>query len=107
MRVSLRACGTVAIAGFAFLELSATSVQAQGLSACVQNCSSGGWSYSQCTRYCQTTAAANSNPVAVNPGPRVYGYYYRSQGQSGGCGQFRYLRGGQCVDARIDPPNLR
>ena len=113
MRILFRICSSVAIAGFAFLELSSTGVQAQGPSACVQSCRTGGWSYNQCTRYCQTTIAADARPTARSGAPRVYGYrgqggnygYYR--GQSGNCGQYRYLKGGQCVDARVDPPILR
>jgi hypothetical protein len=115
MRISFRTCGAVIVAGFALLELSPGSVHAQGgPSACVQACRSGGWSYNQCTRYCETTIAADSKaaapapgappPAARPPGARVYGYQAR---QSGSCGQYRYLKGGQCVDARNDPPNLR
>ena len=110
MRISFRTCSSVIVAGFAFLELSSTGVQAQGPSACVQSCRTGGWSYSQCTRYCQTTVAADARPTPPAAGPlactgyRAYGYYGR---QSGNCGQYRYLKGGQCVDARVDPPILR
>ena len=121
MRILFRTCSSVAIAGFAFLELSSTGVQAQGASACVQSCRTGGWSYNQCTRYCQTTIAADARPAVRSGAPRVYGYsprvygYYGGQGgnygyyraQSGNCGQYRYLKGGQCVDARVDPPILR
>jgi hypothetical protein len=32
----------------------------------------------------------------------VYGF--RRQG--GSCGEYRYLKGGVCVDARVDPPRL-
>jgi hypothetical protein len=116
MKISLRMCGAVVAAGFALFELSAATVHAQGLSACVQSCQGGGWSYSQCTRYCDATIAADSKATAPAPGARVYGYtaptpgagvygYYGRQG--GSCGQYRYLRGGQCVDARSDPPVLR
>ena len=129
MSISFRTCGSILVGCFALIELSAGSAQAQGASACVQTCRTGGWSLSQCTRYCQTTVAADANPAARGPAarpPRAYGYYnapqaygyapqaygyapqvygyYRGQG---GCGQYRYFRGGQCVDARSDPPNLR
>jgi hypothetical protein len=118
MRISLRICSAGVVAGVAFLGFSAGSVYAQAVSSCVQNCQSGGWSYSQCARYCDTTIAADSKLTPRAPRARVYGYnppvygysppvygYYR--GASGGCGQYRYLKGGQCVDARSDPPILR
>jgi hypothetical protein len=100
MKLSLRTYGTVALASFAFLGLGGSSVQAQ--SACVQQCRSGGWSYNQCTRYCETTVAGQARATTAAPRARVYGY--RRQG--GSCGEYRYLKGGACVDARVDPPRL-
>jgi hypothetical protein len=104
MRTSLCACGTV-VAGFALFQLTSDSAQAQAQSACVQQCRSGGWSYSQCTRYCTTTIAADASPTARSRGStRVYGYYRR---RGGSCGQYHYVKAGQCVDARVDAPALK
>jgi hypothetical protein len=57
--------------------------------------------------------------VIVEPAPRVYGYYYnddrdagagttvielqRTPGVPGGCGEYFYWNGMQCVDARNKP----
>lgn len=90
---NLAAAGLLAVGGAGLLGWSAGVVKAQ--SACVEQCRSQGWAGSQCRRYCETRYGEPQR------GPRVYGYTSRS---SGGCGQYRYLRDGACVDARIDPP---
>jgi hypothetical protein len=37
--------------------------------------------------------------------PRARGHYYRSSGYTT-CGEFRYWKGGRCLDARTSPPNV-
>jgi hypothetical protein len=102
MKFSLRSYGTVTLASFALLGLSGSSVPAQAQSACVQQCRGSGWSYNQCARYCETTVAGQARATTGTPRTRVYGY--RRQG--GSCGEYRYLKGSVCVDARVDPPRL-
>ena len=63
---------------------------------------------------------AESPAVIVEPAPRVYGYYYydehgdaadrtpvielqRPPGVPGGCGEYFFWNGAQCVDARNKP----
>ena len=90
---SLTAASLIAVGGAGLLGWSADVAEAQ--SACVEQCRSQGWAGSQCRRYCETRYGEPQR------GPRVYGYTSRS---SGGCGQYRYLKDGACVDARTDPP---
>lgn len=90
---SLAATSLFAVGGAGLLVWSADVAEAQ--SACVEQCRSQGWAGSQCRRYCETRYGERQR------GPRVYGYTSRS---SGGCGQYRYLKDGACVDARTDPP---
>ena len=87
--------------GLGLLGLSAGGAAAQFVSACVQQCEANGWSMAQCTRYCETTRPGEARAS----GARVYGYQGTYQ-RGGSCGQFRYLKGGECVDARTDPPRL-
>lgn len=89
---SLTAASLIAVGGAGLLGWSAV---AEAQSACVEQCRSQGWAGSQCRRYCETRYGEPQR------GPRVYGYTSRS---SGGCGQYRYLKDGACVDARTDPP---
>ena len=90
---NLTAASLIAVGGAGYLGWSAGVAEAQ--SACVEQCRSQDWAGSQCRRYCETRYGEPRR------GPRVYGFTSRS---SGGCGQYRYLRDGACVDARIDPP---
>ena len=89
----LTAASLIVAGGAVLIGWSIGSARAQG--ACVDQCRSQGWAGSQCRRYCETRYGEPQR------GPRVYGYSSRS---SGGCGQYRYLKDGACVDARIDPP---
>lgn len=90
---NLTAASLIAVGGVGLLGWSAGVARAQG--ACVEQCRSQGWAGSQCRRYCETRYGEPQR------GPRVYGYTSRS---SGSCGQYRYLKDGACVDARVDPP---
>ncbi len=82
----------IALGGAVFLGWSADTVSAQ--SNCVTQCRSQGWGLSQCRRYCETRFGEKYRS------PRVYGYTARKSG----CGEFRYMKGGRCVDARTNPP---
>jgi hypothetical protein len=42
---------------------------------------------------------------AAKPAPRAKRYYYRSGYKT--CGQYRYWKGGKCLDARTNPPSLK
>ncbi|HEY7550528.1 MAG TPA: hypothetical protein VH913_13570 [Hyphomicrobiaceae bacterium] len=42
---------------------------------------------------------------AAKPAPRAKRYYYRSGYKT--CGQYRYWKGGKCLDARTSPPKLK
>jgi hypothetical protein len=106
MRLTLRTAiaGCVLAAGGAFVVgLGSPGVQAQ--SGCITDCRDKGWSYSQCNRYCETRYGEpnySRKGAARSGGTRVYGY---TSGR-GACGQYRYAKGGRCVDARTNPPKL-
>lgn len=87
---------------------SANAAQAQ--SSCITQCKDSGWSYSQCNRYCSTRygeplygSGRSYRYAPMSSGPA---YNYGSTG-SGNCGEYRYLKGGVCVDARTNPPDIR
>ena len=42
---------------------------------------------------------------APKTAPRAKRYYYSSGYKT--CGQFRYWKGGKCLDARTNPPTLK
>ena len=92
----------VVLAGAGFLGLSAGAVEAQTARAqsCVQTCLGRNLAMATCQIYCNRRFGATQTS-----GARVYGYSGRP-GRGGSCGEFRYLKGGQCVDARTDPPRL-
>jgi hypothetical protein len=91
-----RALGVLA-AG-ALVGLSGGAVQAQTVDQCFSTCIGRNLTQPTCSRYCNLFYGQKSAPT------RVYGY--RSN-RAGSCGEFRYLRGGQCVDARVTPPSSR
>jgi hypothetical protein len=96
-QLRIRALGVLA-AG-AFLALSGSAGQAQTVETCFNTCIGRNLSQATCSTYC--------NQLYGQPqsgGPRIYGYTSR---RAGSCGEFRYLRNGQCVDARVTPPTLR
>jgi hypothetical protein len=95
---NLAAASLVAV-GAGVLGWSADVANAQ--SACITDCRDKGWAFGQCSRYCETRYG---EPNYAKRGPRVYGY--SSGDGSGTCGQYRYRKGGQCVDARISPPKM-
>jgi hypothetical protein len=81
---------------FAVMMFGLGSDRASAQSSCVENCRNSGWAQNQCVRYCETRYGEPGR------GARVYGY----SGRSGStCGQYYYMRGGKCVDARTTPPN--
>jgi hypothetical protein len=73
----------------------ASTETASAQSNCVTQCRSQGWSTNQCRRYCQVRFGEQTR------GPRVYGY----AAKKGTCGEYRYMKGGRCVDARTNPPS--
>lgn len=94
--------GLIAIGGAGLLSFSGDVASAQ--SACITDCRDKGWATSQCSRYCATRYGEPDYAKRSPSGPRVYGYTSREG--SSGCGQYRYRRGGQCVDARTSPPKM-
>jgi len=89
---------TAFIACFVVMMFGLTSDRAAAQSACIDQCRDQGWARSQCARYCETRYG---EPSYSGPkrGERVYGY----TGRAGSCGQYKYMRTGKCVDARITP----
>ena len=69
--------------------------KATTVDTCFQRCVGRNLSNDTCDRYCQRRFGDKRTG-----GPRVYGYTRRT----GSCGQFHYLKAGQCVDARTNPP---
>ncbi len=85
---------------------------AQAQSACFNQCVSNGWGEGQCRGYCYGNTSGNV--------PGVYGYttfgftnpqtnppasVRRSERRSGGgCGEFFYWNGQECIDSRVTPP---
>ena len=80
---------------FAVMLFGLGSDRASAQSSCIENCRSSGWAQNQCVRYCETRYGEPGRAA------RVYGYTGRSRST---CGQYNYMRGGKCVDARITPP---
>ena len=91
----------VVLAGAGFLGLSAGAAEAQTARAqsCVQTCLGRNLAMATCQIYCNRRFGATPTGSA-----RAYGY--TTPGRGGSCGEFRYLKGGKCVDARVDPPKL-
>ncbi len=84
------------LAAGAFLGLSSGAGEAQTVETCFSTCIGRNLAQATCSRYCNMFYG---QPKAG--GPRVRGY---TSNRAGGCGEFRYLKGGQCVDARVTPP---
>lgn len=94
----------VALGGF----LGGSINVAWGQSSCIRDCRDKGWAQGQCSTYCASRYGEPdySRRSSGRSNPRVYGYI--GGGSAGGsCGQYKYLKGGRCADARTDPPSLR
>lgn len=91
----------VILAGAGFLGSSGSVVEAQTAreQSCVQTCLGRNLAMATCQTYCNRRFGARQTG-----GARVYGY--TTPGRGGSCGEYRYLKGGKCVDARVVPPKL-
>ena len=91
------------LAAGALLALSGGAGEAQTVDTCFSTCIGRNLTQATCSRYCNMFYGQPQSGQLQTGQPRVHGY---TSNRAGGCGEFRYLKGGQCVDARVTPPRL-